>query len=66
MKTLADALPAEIQRVQELLPLYDAIPAGSWAATMMRTAIQQAHAAMVRGDVVEMIRWYEDLKGYKA
>jgi hypothetical protein len=66
MKTLADVLPAEIQRVQELLPLYDAIPTGSWAATMMRTAIQQAHAAMVRGDVVEMLRWYEDLKGYSA
>lgn len=66
MNTIADALPAEIRRVQELLPLYDAIPTGSWAATMMRTAIEQAHAAMMNGDVVEMVRWYEDLRGYKA
>lgn len=64
--SLADALPREIERVQELLPLYDAIPTGVFASTMMRESIKQAHAAMVSGDVVAMIRCYEDLKGYSA
>lgn len=65
-KTLADALPAEIERVQELLPLYDKIPTGVFAATMMRQSIKRAHAAMVEGDAVAMLRCYEDLKGYSA
>ena len=64
--SLADALPREIERVQELLPLYDAIPTGIFASTMMRNSIRTAHAAMVAGDVVAMIRCYEDLKGYSA
>lgn len=64
--SLADALPREIERVQELLPLYDAIPTGVFAATMMRESIKQAHAAMVAGDVVSMIRCYENLKGYSV
>jgi hypothetical protein len=64
--SLADALPREIERVQELLPLYDAIPTGIFAATMMRNSIKAANAAMVAGDVVAMIRCYEDLKGYSA
>lgn len=63
--TLADALPREIQRVQELLPSYDEIPTGVFAATMMRESIKAAHRAMVEGDVVAMIRAYEDLKEYK-
>jgi hypothetical protein len=64
--SLAEALPGEIERVQELLPLYDAIPTGIFAATMMRNSIKAAHAAMVAGDVIAMIQCYEDLKGYKA
>lgn len=64
--SLADDLPREIERVRELLPLYDAIPTGIFAATMMRNSIKAAHTAMVAGDVVAMIRCYEDLKGYSA
>ncbi|MEV8518610.1 hypothetical protein ABZR86_02320 [Dyella marensis] len=65
-ESLAEALPREIERVQELLPLYDAIPTGIFAATMMRESIKTAQDAMVAGDVVQMIRSYEDLQGYKA
>lgn len=66
MATLADDLPAEIERVQELLPLYDAIPTGVFGAALMRRSIKAAHAAMVAGDVIEMLRCYYDLKGYQA
>lgn len=64
--SLADALPREIERVQELLPFYDAIPTGVFAATMMRNSIKGAINAMAKGDVISMLRCYEDLKGYSA
>ncbi len=64
--SIADALPVEIERVQELLPLYDQIPTGVIAATMMRNSIKAAHRAMVEGDVIAMLRCYDDLKGYSA
>jgi hypothetical protein len=65
-QTLGDALPREIERVQSILPYYDEIgPAGLFAATMMRQSIKAAHTAMIEGDLVAMIRCYEDLKGYK-
>lgn len=64
--SLADALPREIERVQELIPLYKAVPMGFIAATLMQQTIKEAHAAMVAGDVVGMLRAYNDLKGYDA
>lgn len=63
---LAEALPAEQQRVRELLPIYDAIPEGIFAATMMRQSLSEAERAAASGDVVAMLRAYEDLKGYSA
>ena len=64
--SLADALPREIERVQELLPLYDEIPTGIFASTMMRNSINAALAALAHGDVLAMLRCYGDLKGYSA
>lgn len=64
--TLADALPKEIERCQELLMQYAAIgPVGTFGATMIRREIDAAHKAMMEGDVVAMIRAYEALKGCK-
>lgn len=64
--TLAAALPREIQRVSELLPLYDEIPTGVFAATVMRMALQRAQKAIADGDLVGMIQAYEELKGFEA
>lgn len=64
--SLAEALPREIERVQELLPMYEGVPMGFIAASMMRASIKAAHVAMVSGDVIAMIQCYEDLKGYEA
>lgn len=66
METLAEALPKEQQRVRELLPIYDAIPAGVFAAIMMRQSLMRAEQAASTGDVVAMLAAYEDLKGYDA
>ena len=64
--SLAEALPREIERVQELIPMYESVSMGFIAASMMRESIKQAHAAMMAGDVVAMLRCYGDLKGYNA
>jgi len=65
--TLGDALPREIARVRdEVLPVYLEIgPPGRFAVAMMRVVLNQASKAMIKGDVVEMIRVYEELKGFK-
>jgi hypothetical protein len=64
--TLAEALPEEIQRCQELLTQYAAIgPAGTIGAMFIRQDIAAAHKAMMEGDLVGMIRAHEKLKGCK-
>lgn len=54
----------EQQRVRALLPTYDSIPTGVFAATMMRQALSRAEKAAASGDVIEMLRSYEELKGF--
>lgn len=56
----------EQERVRDLLPMYDAIPTGIFAATMMRQSLAMAEQAAASGDIVAMIAAYKDLKGYKS
>lgn len=65
--SLGEALPKEMARVRdELLPLYDAIPTGAFAATMMRQDLDHAAKAMAEGDTAAMIEVYDSLRGYSA
>jgi hypothetical protein len=64
-ETLGEALPHEIERVQELLKEYESIPTGIFAATLMKQAIRKAHDVMMSGDLVGMIAVYEELKGFE-
>ena len=66
--TLGDALPREIARVRDhVMPAYIARgPPGAFALAMMRTSLDAASRAMIEGDVVAMLRCYEDLKGYET
>lgn len=66
-KTLGDALLLECARVRKLITQYrDPIMngGGEIAALMMEQSLAVADYAMVSGDVIAMIRAYEDLKGY--
>ena len=55
-----------LARVRDkLLPVYDAIPTGFIAATMMRQALDRATRALAEGDVIQCIRSYEELKGFE-
>ena len=63
--TVGDALPKEMARIRDrVLPVYDAIPSGAIAAAMMRHDLDAAARAMIAGDIVEMIRAYDSLRGY--
>lgn len=65
MNSLGTALPEEMRRVRdEVIPAYVEIgPAGAFAVTWMREALDVATAALARGDTVAMLRSYEKLKG---
>lgn len=63
-KSLADALPDEIKRVQELRDWYLTVPMGHNAAAMMKASIDNAIKVSTHGDVLGMINAYRDLQGY--
>ena len=65
MSTLGSELPKEQARVRELIAVYRGLPdnAGWFGATMMEQALQRADQAVMSGDVIEMLRSYEELKG---
>jgi hypothetical protein len=64
--SLGTALPAEMTRVRdEVLTVYDTIPTGILAAHLMRVDLDAAAKALAEGDVVEMIRVYQELKGWQ-
>lgn len=65
MTNLAEDFSKEQQRVRSLLPLYDAIPARAFGAMLLRQALARAEQASASGDVIAIIRSYEELKGCK-
>jgi len=64
--SLGEALPLEMARVRdEVMPPYREIgPSGAFALAMMRSALDGAAKAMAEGDVIEMVRWYQELKDF--
>ena len=66
--SLGEALPREMARVRdELIPIYQSIGvAGSFALILMRKALDDAAKALAEGDVIAMIRVYQELKDFKA
>jgi hypothetical protein len=64
--SLGTALPREMARVRDsIMPRYLEIgPAGQMALFMMRHELDVATKALAEGDVVQMLRSYEALKGY--
>lgn len=66
MSNLAEALPAQQARVRDLIEIYKEIgPPGAFAIAMMRQALARAEQAAAAGNVVEMLRAHEELKGFK-
>jgi hypothetical protein len=66
-RSLGEALPAEMTRVRDVvMPAYIEIgPAGAFGLAMMRQSLDFATKALAEGDVISMMRAYEDLKGWQ-
>lgn len=64
MSSIGEELPKEMARVREMIPIYDSVPMGFIAANMMRNDLDRAATALADGNIVEIIRVYECLKGY--
>lgn len=67
MSSLGTELPKEMTRVRdEVMPAYIQIgPPGLLALTVMRVTLDRAQRAMSEGDVIAMMRVYEELKDFK-
>ncbi len=63
--SLGEALPREMTRVRGLIELYRSIgPEGNFAIMLMNRALDEAQKALAEGDVVAMIRIYQELKEF--
>lgn len=64
MTSVGEAYPKEQARVRELLGVYKSLgPVGGFGAMMIEQVLQRADQAAVSGDVIAMLRSYEELKG---
>lgn len=62
--SVGEQFPLEQARVRELLTQYKAIgPAGAFGAAMIEQALRRADQATISGDVLAILRSYEELKG---
>lgn len=62
--SVGEDFPREQARVRELLGVYKQIgPAGMFGAAMIEQALQRADQAAISGDVVAVLRSYQELKG---
>jgi hypothetical protein len=59
---LVDGFKQELERARELLIVYQGTPTGQFGAMMIKQAIERAETSILTGDVVEMIRSYNELK----
>ena len=63
METVGDAFPKEQARVRELLQQYIALgDVGKFGALMLNLALERADKAAISGDIVEILRSYQELK----
>ena len=65
-KSLGEQMPKEQARVREVLGVFKEIgPAGAFGAYRIEQTLRAADEAVMSGDVVAMIRAYQDLKEVK-
>jgi hypothetical protein len=66
MTTIGEEFPKEQARVRELLGIYQSIGVpGRFGAMMIEQALQRADKATISGDVIAILRSYEELKSFK-
>lgn len=70
MPSLAEAMPVEIKRVRALLDIYKSMRGQpnvmvEPAIALMEQSIDNAIDALARGEVLCILRAYDDLKGFE-
>lgn len=66
MSSVGTEFPIEQARVREVLAQYKAIgPAGRFGAMAIEDTLRRADQAMASGDVVAIVRAYQELKDIK-
>ena len=66
MTSLGEEYPKEQARCRELLTQYQEIgPPGRFGALMIEDMLRRADEAAISGDVIAMIRLYEEMKESK-
>ena len=64
MSSVGEEFPKEQERVRELLSQFKAIgPAGAFGAMMIEQVLKRAERAAISGDIVAILKSYEELKG---
>jgi len=62
---LIEGLQSEMNRVREIIAEYETIPAGQFAAALMKADIEIAENAIATGNTITMMRVLKELKGYE-
>lgn len=65
MSSVGEEFPKEQARVRELIALYRSLPGGvgNIGAMLMEGVLQRADQAAISGDVVAMVRSFEEMRG---
>ena len=66
--SVGEAIQDEMKRVRDVvIPQYESIgDPGKFAIAMMKNSLDNATKALAEGDVVAIVRSYEDLKGFES
>lgn len=66
MSSVGEDFPKEQARVRELLGIYKGLgPVGGFGAMVIEAVLKRADEAAMSGDVVAILRSYQELKGCK-
>ena len=66
MSSLGEEYPKQQARVRELFKMYTEIgSAGQFAVIMMEDCLKRADKAVIENDLPEMIKIFEEMKGFK-
>jgi hypothetical protein len=61
--SVGEDFPKQQARVRELLEGYREIPTGGFGAAILEEILRRADRAAISGDVVAILRSYDELKG---
>lgn len=61
-QNLMDGILSEMNRAREILAMYEEIPQGAFGAAMIKMSVARAEKAISSGDIVEILKCYNDLK----